>query len=133
MDTGCVDLLYGNLIRDRRAIAAASEVVARATTATCRSSRTARGAKRRRTRPSGRADLEELEQRYILQTLARMGQNRTRTAAALGISLRAAVQAQGIPPGQSQRADSIRAGFEATQLNSALRYDASGTDARLPP
>jgi DNA-binding NtrC family response regulator len=32
--------------------------------------------------------LEELEQRYILQTLARMGQNRTRTAAALGISLR---------------------------------------------
>jgi transcriptional regulator with PAS, ATPase and Fis domain len=32
--------------------------------------------------------LEELEQRYILETLARMGQNRTRTAAALGISLR---------------------------------------------
>src|SRR5216683_4620706 len=32
--------------------------------------------------------LQELEQRYILQTLVRMGQNRTRTAAALGISLR---------------------------------------------
>jgi DNA-binding NtrC family response regulator len=32
--------------------------------------------------------LRELEQLYILQTLARMGQNRTRTAAALGISLR---------------------------------------------
>ena len=32
--------------------------------------------------------LQELEQRYILQTLVRMGQNRTRAAAALGISLR---------------------------------------------
>jgi DNA-binding NtrC family response regulator len=30
----------------------------------------------------------ELEQRYILQTLVRLGQNRTRAAAALGISLR---------------------------------------------
>jgi transcriptional regulator with PAS, ATPase and Fis domain len=32
--------------------------------------------------------LQELEQRYILQTLVRLGQNRTRAAAALGISLR---------------------------------------------
>jgi transcriptional regulator with PAS, ATPase and Fis domain len=32
--------------------------------------------------------LQELEKLYILQTLVRMGQNRTRTAAKLGISLR---------------------------------------------
>jgi transcriptional regulator with PAS, ATPase and Fis domain len=32
--------------------------------------------------------LQELEQRYILQTLARVGHNRTQTAKRLGISLR---------------------------------------------
>ena len=32
--------------------------------------------------------MEELEKRYILQTLARVGHNRTHAAAALGISLR---------------------------------------------
>jgi DNA-binding NtrC family response regulator len=37
--------------------------------------------------PSG-LTLQELEHRYILQTLARVGHNRTHTAKLLGISLR---------------------------------------------
>jgi transcriptional regulator with PAS, ATPase and Fis domain len=88
--TGCVDLcvmetLYGIAGQSQQL----QEVVARGDDsdlslgADSQEERSGEG----RDLPAG-LTLEELEQRYILQTLARMGQNRTRTAAALGISLR---------------------------------------------